>query len=76
MFPALLQGMLKKKEKFYMTPLPDQNIKVVKQWVKQAKEDLRLAKHAFTLSSGVPFNLIAYHAQQCAEKWPAPHHRG
>ena len=43
--------------------------KVVRQWLEHADEDLRLAKHAFKLSSSRPNKLIAYHAQQCAEKY-------
>jgi len=43
--------------------------KVVRQWLEHADEDLRLAKHAFKLSSSRPNRLIAYHAQQCAEKY-------
>lgn len=43
--------------------------KVVKQWLEHAEEDLRLAKHAFKLSSSRPHKLIAFHAQQCAEKY-------
>jgi HEPN domain-containing protein len=43
--------------------------KVVKQWLEHAEEDLRLAKHAFRLSSSCPCKLIAFHAQQCAEKY-------
>jgi len=41
----------------------------VRQWVKLAEEDLRLAKHGLKLTSSVPYRLIAYHAQQCAEKY-------
>lgn len=41
----------------------------VYKWIEIAEEDLLLAKHAFTLSSNVPFRLICYHAQQCAEKY-------
>jgi HEPN domain-containing protein len=37
-------------------------------WLLHADEDLRLAKHAFKLKTSTPFKLIAYHAQQCAEK--------
>lgn len=37
-------------------------------WLNYADEDLRLARHALTLATGVPFRLVAYHAQQCAEK--------
>jgi len=36
--------------------------------LRHAEQNLRLARHAFKLKSGVPFKLIAYHAQQCAEK--------
>jgi len=43
--------------------------KVVKQWLEHAEEDLKLAKHAFRLSSSCPYKLIAFHAQQCAEKY-------
>jgi len=43
--------------------------KVVKQWLEHAEEDLRLAKHAFRLSSSCPYKLVAFHAQQCAEKY-------
>lgn len=42
--------------------------KIAKQWLKQADEDIRLARHAFKLSSSRPCKLIAFHAQQCAEK--------
>lgn len=37
--------------------------KVVKQWLEHVEEDLRLAKHAFKLSSSRPYKLIAFHAQ-------------
>jgi HEPN domain-containing protein len=42
--------------------------KRVKEWLLHAEEDLRLARHAFRLKTAVPYKLIAYHAQQCAEK--------
>jgi HEPN domain-containing protein len=38
------------------------------QWLNFADEDIRLAEHALTLSTAVPYRLVAYHAQQCAEK--------
>lgn len=44
-------------------------IKKVQQWITYADEDLRLAKHGLTISSSCPYRLIAYHAQQCAEKY-------
>ncbi len=42
----------------------------VKQWLKHGDEDLSLATHAMTLQAEeAPYRLIAYHAQQCAEKY-------
>ncbi|TVR02054.1 MAG: HEPN domain-containing protein [Desulfovibrionales bacterium] len=40
-----------------------------RKWMHFAEEDLRLAEHALHLASGCPYRLIAYHAQQCAEKY-------
>jgi HEPN domain-containing protein len=41
----------------------------VYRWIEIAEEDLLLAKHAFSLKSNIPYRLICYHAQQCAEKY-------
>lgn len=41
----------------------------VRQWMDYADEDLRLAEYALQMESGCPCRLIAYHAQQCAEKY-------
>ena len=38
-------------------------------WLTYGDEDLRLARHGLSLPSGCPYRLIAYHAQQCAEKY-------
>lgn len=57
-----------RKAKCFMSAVDDEFIRKVKQWLSYADEDLRLARHALTLSSGSPYRLIAYHAQQCAEK--------
>ena len=40
----------------------------VVQWLAYGDDDLRLARHGLTLSSGCPYRLIAYLAQQCSEK--------
>lgn len=50
--------------------VPDKEIrqKVVR-WLAYGDEDLRLARHGLSLPSGCPYRLIAYHAQQCAEKY-------
>lgn len=45
-------------------------LRKVRQWLQYADEDLLLARHALTLKSTAPYRLIAYHAQQCAEKHP------
>jgi HEPN domain-containing protein len=52
-----------------MRPLDSEVLKKVIQWLEFADEDLKLARHGLTLTSGVPYRLIAYHAQQCAEKY-------
>jgi len=43
----------------------------VKQWIDYADEDLCLAQDVMTISSKHrrPYRLIAYHCQQCAEKY-------
>jgi HEPN domain-containing protein len=48
---------------------PDRAVvdKVLK-WLNYGDEDLRLARHGLSLSSYCPYRLIAFHAQQCAEK--------
>ena len=52
-----------------MNPPNTEIFRKVKQWMIYGDEDLRLARHALTLLSGCPYRLIAYHAQQCAEKY-------
>lgn len=52
-----------------MNPNKEDLIEKAIQWIEIAEEDLTLAKHAFTLSSNVPYRLIAFHSQQCAEKY-------
>jgi HEPN domain-containing protein len=44
-------------------------IEKVRKWAAFANEDLRLAKHGLKLEKQTPNRLIAYHAQQCAEKY-------
>ena len=42
--------------------------KVVK-WIEYADEDLRIAEIASTVSSNIPFRIIAFYSQQCVEKY-------
>jgi len=37
--------------------------------VQKAEEDLVLAEHGLALRENCPYDLICYHAQQCAEKY-------
>lgn len=52
-----------------MTAISIELVKKARKWVSYAEEDLRLAKHGLKISSSCPYRLIAYHAQQCAEKY-------
>ena len=48
---------------------PDPEIvKAVTKWLKFADEDLKLASCALASNMNGPYRLIAFHAQQCAEK--------
>lgn len=51
-----------------MSEIEPEILKKVIQWLSLADEDLDLASHAFGLGARSPYRLIAYHAQQCAEK--------
>jgi HEPN domain-containing protein len=51
-----------------MSEIEPEILKKVMQWLSLADEDLNLASHALGLGAQSPYRLIAYHAQQCAEK--------
>ena len=50
-------------------PKPDEMLKVIRQWIEKAEEDLRYAKYTLTLTENCPFGTICFHAQPCAEKY-------
>ena len=52
-----------------MTVPREEVVRKVQQWAIYADEDLRLARHGMELEADRPYRLIAYHAQQCAEKY-------
>lgn len=52
-----------------MNPIDQAIARKVHLWISHAEEDLRLAQHGLKLKSSCPYKLIAYHAQQCAEKY-------
>jgi len=50
--------------------IPDQDhIENVILWMSYADEDLNLANYAMKMPGNRPYRLIAYHSQQCAEKY-------
>jgi len=40
----------------------------VGKWLLHARDDILLARNALTMKSSCPYRLVAYHAQQCADK--------
>jgi HEPN domain-containing protein len=57
-----------KKGKFYMQ-LDDRIARHINQWISIAEEDLRVAEFTFQMQSSIPYRMIAFHAQQAAEKF-------
>ena len=45
------------------------SVRVIRQWVEKAEEDLLTAEHTLTLGEKCPFPMVCFHAQQCAEKY-------
>lgn len=52
-----------------MTAPREDIIASVREWAKHADDDLRVADHTLAMEDQCPFRLVAYHAQQCAEKY-------
>jgi len=52
-----------------MTVPREEIVAQVLQWAAHADEDLCVARHTLTLPDECPYRLVAYHAQQCAEKY-------
>ena len=52
-----------------MKPKKEDLIEKTRQWIEIAEEDFRFAKFGLTMASNVPYRLIAFHCQQCAEKY-------
>jgi HEPN domain-containing protein len=44
-------------------------VRLVRLWVEKAEKDLCLAQLALEEADPCPFDLVCYHAQQCAEKY-------
>jgi HEPN domain-containing protein len=56
-----------KEEPFMPNPSPE-TINKVMQWLAFADDDLETATYVMGYNSGAPYRIIAFHAQQCAEK--------
>lgn len=53
-----------------MTAPREELARQARQWATHADEDVRLANHALEMpEADCPYRLVAYHAQQCAEKY-------
>ncbi len=52
---------------------PDEMLKVIRQWIERAEEDLRNAEYTLTLEKDCPFGTICFHAEQCVEKYLKAH---
>ena len=52
-----------------MSAINRELIEKIEQWLAYGDEDLLFAKHGMTIENDTPYRLIAYHAQQCAEKY-------
>ena len=48
---------------------PDEMLKVIRQWIDRAEEDLRNAEHTLTLEKDCPVGTVCFHAEQCVEKY-------
>ncbi len=44
-------------------------VELVRQWIEKAEHDLKTAQHTLTLGDDCPFDMVCFHAQQCAEKY-------
>jgi len=52
-----------------MTVPADEIRKKVRLWAALADDDLRVAQHTLDIADQCPYRLVAYHAQQCVEKY-------
>jgi HEPN domain-containing protein len=49
--------------------IPREVREVVRAWILKAEHDLRTAERTFTPEGDCPFDMVCFHAQQCAEKY-------
>jgi HEPN domain-containing protein len=51
-----------------MSAPPDDLRRKAREWLASADDDLRLAEYSMSMPERCPYQLVAFHAQQCAEK--------
>lgn len=52
-----------------MTSPTDDIAKHVRGWIARGEDDLLVARHTLTIPEACPYQLVAFHAQQCVEKY-------
>jgi HEPN domain-containing protein/predicted nucleotidyltransferase len=50
-------------------PTPEVVIRVIREWLRKADNDLKTAAHTLTLGKDCPTETVSFHAQQCIEKY-------
>ncbi|HKB39851.1 MAG TPA: HEPN domain-containing protein [Gemmataceae bacterium] len=50
-------------------PAAEAILKVVREWIVKADQDLAAAAHILKLGKAAPVDIICFHAQQCVEKY-------
>lgn len=50
-------------------PDPNDIIRVTREWIAKAENDLKTAAHTLTLGRECPTDTVCFHAQQCIEKY-------
>lgn len=50
-------------------PEKDKLLRIGRQWVSKADDDLKAARHLLTLDRSCPTEVVCFHAQQCVEKY-------
>jgi HEPN domain-containing protein len=50
-------------------PANTETLRVIRQWVEKAENDLKTAAHTLKLGAECPTDTVCFHAQQCVEKY-------
>ena len=51
-----------------MSVPPEELRRKAREWMASAEDDLRMAEYSMSMPDRCPYQLVAFHAQQCAEK--------